>query len=102
VSQPASEATRGPIQIDFWYDSGCPNAALVKDLLTESLLHVAAGRWTLHEHRDAGILSPTVTVNGEDVMAGDPPRGIGCRLDLPTGDRISQALEQSHKGDTDV
>lgn len=83
----------GTIKVDFWYDADCPNAPVVRSRLAKSLRKLTA-QWTLQEHRDGGVLSPTVLVNGEDVMHLPIPRGRGCRLDLPTTGQIDHALNE--------
>ena len=82
--------SRPEVRLDLWYDTGCPHAAHVRELVMACL----AGRelsWTLHEHVDAGMLSPTLLVDGADVVSARAP-AHGCRLDLPTSHQIRDAL----------
>jgi hypothetical protein len=46
--------------------------------------------------REGELASPTVLVDGLDVVTGRPPVAtVACRLDLPTDDQIRLALERS-------
>lgn len=83
----------GTIKVEFWYDADCPNAPVVRSRLASCLQGLTA-RWTLREHCDGGVLSPTVLINGEDVMHRPIPKGRGCRLDLPTTGQIDDALNE--------
>jgi hypothetical protein len=70
----------------------CPHAAAARALLAECL-----GRLGLHidvRERVGDYPSPTILVNGADVMAdaqGVPPMRA-CRLDVPTAARVLAAL----------
>ncbi|MPZ94725.1 MAG: alkylmercury lyase [Propionibacteriales bacterium] len=87
-----------PTRIDLWYDHDCPNAPLVRQRLL-ACLRRAGGAWDLREHRDRGVMSPTLTVDGADVTDATISAGSGCRLDLPSQEQICTALER-HQGET--
>jgi len=82
--------------IELFYDSDCPLADGVrKDL--HAVLAEAGSERAVAEHVDAGRLSPTLLVDGDDV-AGDQPPGSGCRLTRPTRDQIRSALSRGDRG----
>ena len=83
------------LRIEFWHDTGCPNAGPVRARLMDCLAQLKRP-WSLCEHVDEGKLSPTLLVNGADVVADRAP-AVGCRLDSPTHEQIWQAL-QTEKG----
>jgi hypothetical protein len=68
----------------------CPNLAPVRVLLQTCLDHLGA-RAEVTE-RVGDFPSPTVLVNGIDVMGPPPHGGASCRLDAPTEDRVRAAL----------
>lgn len=71
----------------------CPNAPAARDLVRACLVQLGL-RVELAE-RVGPYPSPTVLVDGQDVMGGTTlPRGA-CRLDLPTAERILAAMRTS-------
>ncbi|KAA1428776.1 alkylmercury lyase [Nocardioides antri] len=89
-------ASTEPVRVELWFDSDCPNAAIVRERLEECLPALRA-RWTLQEFRDAGRLSPTVLVDGVDVAQGASLSAVGCRVDLVTVEQIRQALHEAEE-----
>jgi hypothetical protein len=86
-----------PLEIDLYYDSDCPNAGPVRAQL-QACLGERELTWRLREHRDAGRLSPTLLVNGDDVLPAQAA-GTGCRLDVPSRDDICRALDAASEQD---
>ena len=56
------------------------------------LLHVAGCAQAVVRPRVAVYASPSVLVNGCDVMGRNEAKGAMCRLDIPTRDRLLAAL----------
>jgi hypothetical protein len=78
------------MKIEILSVPGCPNLASARELVRTCLDQFGA-RAEVTE-RVGDFPSPTVLVNGIDVM-GTPPRGgASCRLDVPTEDRVVAAL----------
>jgi len=85
--------------IELRTSPGCPNAdaarVLVADCLAALGIEVAVtdlvGRYP----------SPSVLIDGVDVMRPDcgPPAGDACRLDVPTRQRILEALRSGRRSD---
>lgn len=72
---------------------GCPNAAASRDLLGECLS--ALGITDTVVERVGDFPSPSVRVEGVDVMRAVPPTGNCCRLDVPTRAAIMAALQHA-------
>jgi hypothetical protein len=80
------------VRIELLTSPGCPNAAAAKEVITTTLTVLRV---------DASIIdrvgpypSPTVLIDGVDVMRPESgaPEGELCRLDLPTPQRVFDAL----------
>jgi hypothetical protein len=80
------------MRIELLTSPGCPNAEAAKEVITKALTALRI---------DASIIdrvgpypSPTVLIDGVDVMRPESaaPVGDACRLDLPTPQRVFDAL----------
>jgi hypothetical protein len=60
----------------------CPNVGAVRELLRDCLAR--EGKEAQVVERVGDFPSPTVLVDGVDVMGTPPGTGMSCRLDLPT------------------
>ncbi|MDQ4052909.1 MAG: alkylmercury lyase [Actinomycetota bacterium] len=78
-------------RVDLWFDTDCPLAASVRRLVAACIAEARPG-WVLHEHRDAGVVSPTVLVAGEPVAGVELVRARGCRLRVPTREEVLAML----------
>jgi hypothetical protein len=85
------------MRIELLTSRGCPNAAGAKATVAECLTALGIGVPIIE--RVGRYPSPTVLVDGIDVMGtGDEtPEGDTCRLDLPTAQRIMDALRMEPK-----
>jgi hypothetical protein len=68
----------------------CPNVGPVRELLRNCLDRLGADAEVVERVGD--FPSPTVLVDGADVMGTPTGPGVSCRLDLPTEERIVAAL----------
>jgi hypothetical protein len=86
------------VRIELCTAPGCPNAAAAKETIADCLL--ALGIDVPVIERVGHYPSPTVLVDGVDVMRpeAEAPIGDACRLDLPTPQRILDAL-RTHRPD---
>jgi hypothetical protein len=82
------------VRVEVLYAGDCPHAAdallLVRrcaDRLGVPAIAVVA--------REGDYPSPTVLVDGRDVMGRPPAWTRGCRLDLPTEERVLSALAEA-------
>ncbi|MGH8932552.1 MAG: alkylmercury lyase [Egibacteraceae bacterium] len=82
------------IRIELWSAPGCPNAPLVRQRLHDCLRRLGM-REEIREHAGPDVPSPTVLIDGVDVMGRSAAAGPGCRLDLPTTDHIRAALKEA-------
>ena len=60
-----------------------------KDCLTELKLDMAV------EYKEGEYPSPSILVNGEDVMGAPASQVASCRLDVPTRKRLLAALQRT-------
>ena len=76
---------------------GCPNAAAAKTAVSDCL--TALGIDVRIIERVGSYPSPTVLIGGIDVMRPDDgaPEDDACRLDLPTAQRILDALRKESR-----
>jgi len=80
------------MRIELLTSPGCPNATAAKTTVADCLS--ALGIDVAIIERVGRYASPTVLVDGVDVMRPDyeTPIGDACRLDLPTAQRVLDAL----------
>jgi hypothetical protein len=90
------------MRIELLMSPGCPHAAPARQVITDCLTTLGI---------DAPIIervghhpSPTVLVDGVDVMRpeGGAPIGDACRLDLPTPQRVLDALRAHSPGQVET
>ncbi|WP_425784738.1 hypothetical protein [Micromonospora sp. DT227] len=72
----------------------CPNLAPARRELRAALADLGLPRTVVVEVV-GDYPSPSILVNGVDVMGGSGDGSAVCRLDLPTGERIRAALRQA-------
>jgi hypothetical protein len=82
------------MRIELLTSPGCPNATAAKKAVADCL--TALGIDAPIVERVGRYPSPTVLVDGIDVMCpgGGAPLGDVCRLDVPTPQRILEALRR--------
>ena len=80
------------MRLELLLTPGCPNAAPARAMLAESLDRLGLAV-PVHE-RVGEFPSPTILVDGVDVMTGRTgmPQVHACRRDLPTISRLHAAL----------
>lgn len=82
--------------VEVLYFEGCPHAAAALALVRRCLARLGLGV-TLIE-REGDYPSPTVRINGRDVMGAPATGERACRLDVPTEDHVLNALRGAMKG----
>lgn len=86
--------------IEHLVSPGCPHAAASRSLLNACL--VASGITEPVVERVGALPSPSVLVNGIDVMRPDtPPTGECCRLDVPTRTALMAAIARALNTEAD-
>ena len=78
------------MKVQLFYVEGCPNLDAARRLLRRCL--DAAGLACGVEECFGAYPSPTVLVDGVDVMGNTAVHGPCCRLDLPTEEQVARAL----------
>lgn len=83
------------MRVEVLYLPGCPHAlaavALVERCIARLGIDVAL------ESREADVPSPSVLVDGVDVMGTPASAAPVCRLDLPTEERVLIALAEARR-----
>lgn len=87
------EAVPESLAIRLYYFEGCPNAAPVREMVVRCLRQMALD--TPIEEVLGELPSPTLHINGRDVMGDPMSSSCSCRLDLPTEERILSALRNA-------
>ena len=82
------------MRIELLTAPGCPNATAAKQVVTDCV--AAQGIDVPIIERVGQYASPTILIDGVDVMRREStaPVGDACRLDLPTAQRIMDALRK--------
>jgi len=83
----------GRVTISILFHSGCPHARQAVELVHRCVARLGIAI-PVHEY-EGDHASPTVLVNGLDVMGHPPPLGRTCRLDMPTEARVLDALRHA-------
>ena len=80
------------MRIELLTSPGCPHAAAAKEIVTDCLATLGIDVPVID--RVGRYPSPTILVEGVDVMRpeAEAPIGDACRLDLPTPQRVLDAL----------
>ncbi|MFZ0179675.1 MAG: alkylmercury lyase [Candidatus Dormiibacterota bacterium] len=76
--------------IELLHTPGCPHVEETRSLLRSCLAELAID--TPIQEREGDYPSPTILVNGVDVMGRTAVHGAMCRLDLPTRGPVIGAL----------
>ena len=79
------------IRVELLHTPDCPNLDAARALL-ESCIDELGLAVTVID-REGDFSSPTILVNGADVMGQSVAENAGCRLDLPTRERVLEALQ---------
>lgn len=79
--------------IEIVYFEGCARAPAARGLLDRCLEKL--GITVPVDARTWDGPSPTIRIDGVDVMAVSLPNVCACRLDLPTDERLLGALERA-------
>ena len=81
--------------LELLLSPGCPHADAARGVMVEALDRLGLAI-PIHE-RVGEFPSPTILVDGVDVMTGrtGAPRARACRLDLPTTARLIAAVAAS-------
>ncbi|MGH3375880.1 MAG: hypothetical protein ACRDP6_14175 [Actinoallomurus sp.] len=85
------------VQLQVLHVPDCPLLPRMREMLRECLAHVSTV--VVVDEVVGDYPSPTVVVDGLDVVTGQAPRAeTTCRLDLPTVGQILTALRNAAPG----
>jgi hypothetical protein len=81
------------MRIELLHVPGCANVDRARQLLRTTLGEL--GLEVQIEELEGEYPSPTILIDGVDVMGRPEAEGASCRLDLPTRERLLVALQRS-------
>lgn len=81
------------MRVEILSSPGCPNAAVAREMLIGCFSVLGVDEAIVE--RVGPFPSPSVLIDGTDVMCPDQPTGDCCRLDLPTRELILAALRRA-------
>ncbi|HTK67466.1 MAG TPA: alkylmercury lyase [Pseudonocardia sp.] len=83
------------VRVEVLHHDGCPRFPVALDLVRDCVLELGVD--AVISERVARYPSPTVLVDGRDVMGvlGDGIPADACRLDVPTRERVAEALRSA-------
>jgi hypothetical protein len=79
------------VRIELLHVSGCANVESARQLLRSTLSELALDERI--EEKEGAYPSPTILIEGSDVMGRPDAIGPSCRLDVPTRERLIAALQ---------
>lgn len=82
-------------RIEILHTPDCPHLDQARALLRSCLAELQLE--TPIRDREGDFPSPTILVDGVDVMGRTDIQGAMCRLDLPTRDRVLAALKRDER-----
>lgn len=94
IEAPVGSALPRRVQVELRSVPECPNLAPARQALHTALADLGLPAAMVTEVV-GDYPSPSILVNGVDVMGGNGDGSAACRLDLPTGERIRAALRQA-------
>jgi len=80
------------VKIELLSVPDCPNVAAARRLLRSCIADAGIDLEVVEAVGE--FPSPTIRVNGRDVM-GEVPPGAYCRLDLPTREKVTAAINSA-------
>lgn len=79
------------MRIQLLHVGGCANLENARELLHSTLAELGLDERI--EEKAGAYPSPTILIDGSDVMGRPEAIGTSCRLDLPTRERVVAALQ---------
>lgn len=79
------------LTIELLHVPGCPHVEPARRLLLECLADLNIPNAAVEE-KEGAFASPSILVNGSDVMGKPAVASAACRLDVPTREGIRAAL----------
>jgi hypothetical protein len=81
------------MKIELLHVPGCANLENARQLLSSTLSELGLDEQI--EEEEGSYPSPTILVDGRDVMGRPEATGASCRLDVPTRERLVGALRSA-------
>jgi len=84
------------MNVELYFLRGCPHVAPARELLTRCL--AGLGLDVVVDEFEGDSPSPSILVDGVDVMGEPASPARSCRLDVPTTPRLMAALRRASQG----
>jgi hypothetical protein len=84
-------ALTSPLEVELLHILDCPNVEKARHLLRECLNELGLTNVEVVD-TEGSFASPSIVVNGIDVMGAPTMDVASCRLDLPTRERVMTEL----------
>jgi hypothetical protein len=81
------------VTVELLHVPGCPHVEEARRLLMSCIRDLGLENLRV-EDKEGDFPSPSIIVNGRDVMGAPTASAASCRLDLPTCERLLIALRQ--------
>jgi hypothetical protein len=81
------------VKIELLHVPGCANLENARELLRSSFLEL--GLQEQVQEKEGAFPSPSILVDGTDVMGRPETISASCRLDVPTRERLVDALRSA-------
>jgi hypothetical protein len=93
------------VRVELVYFTGCPNVPPMRELLRRCLAQIGVSEEVFEINTDTATVpesyrqlgSPTVLVDGVDVLGNHSGGAESCRLQLPTEAQLMAALGGRHE-----
>ena len=79
------------MKIELLHVPGCANLDYARQLLRSTLSELGLDEQI--EEEEGAYPSPTILIDGTDIMGRPDATGASCRLDLPMRERLGGALQ---------
>jgi hypothetical protein len=82
------------MKVELLHVPDCPHVDGARRLLVECLGELGLERVAVDD-REGDFPSPSILINGRDVMGAPALNAAACRLDVPTRERVVAALRRA-------
>ena len=82
------------MKVELLHVPDCPHADGARRLVVECLGELGLEKLTVLD-REGDFPSPSILIDGRDVMGAPATNVAACRLDVPTRERVLAAIRQA-------
>jgi hypothetical protein len=92
---PAIRTGGKPLKIELLHVPDCRHADGARRLVVECLGELGLENMAIDDREGGDFPSPTILINGRDVMGASAVSAAACRLDVPMRERALTALRRA-------